>query len=500
MSSSDEQETFNEAEQAHRMKKLELLWRAVEADDPDGVVKVAYECDHKMPNADGRTALMYAAFLGHSDCVEKLLIRHLEADLPASDSLGRTVLHWAAVGGKVMSVKHIRRSAGYSRWDTCLQCKDVDGKTSLDIAMDNGHYAIVGEHLGVLLAPHEEEAIRTRVLPRLHEDVFGVLSAIAPYPQFRDVIGKHVISLSPEARDWRGNSPLHLAAMAGSFEAVESMLAAGHDPRALNFLQAAPLIVCAQGSEWVDDKEPWGKTAKVLAPVSDARWADLNGQTALMHAAMKSGRSTVEALIPFSDVNAMDNNGRTALDLAYKRGRESHGYAADLLEPLTRRIDYIRRSANKDIQGKNLRKFAEQGDATKLAKMFDGERKRVKTGKELSEFAIDSNKLPLALRQDQYGTTALMVAARYGHAACVEVLLEHGADPLARDSQGHSALILAAARGHLDCMRVLIPVSHVDAKTNSGQSALWIASTRGHRAISDELSKVARHGILNLDQ
>jgi ankyrin repeat protein len=500
MSLFDEQEAFTNAEQARRMKKLELLWRAVEADDPDGVAEVAYGCDHKMPNVDGRTALMYAAYLGHSVCVEKLVVSHLEPDLLASDNLGRTALHWAAVSGDVMSVKHMRNAASYTRWDACFQRRDVDGKMALDIAMDHGHFAIVGEHLGSLLAPYQVEAIRANVLPRLHENVSGVLSAIAPHLQFRDVVGKHVASLSQEERDWRGNSPLHLAAMAGSFEAVEDMLAAGHNPHALNFFHATPLIVCAQDTEWVDDKEPWAKTAKLLAPVSDARWADLNGQTALMHAAMKSGRSTVEALIPFSDVNAMDNDGRTALYRAYKRGSQSDGYAGDLLEPLTRSIDYIRRGANKDIQGKNLRQFAEQGDAAKLAKMFDAERERIKAGKKLSEFAIDCNELPLALRQDQHGVTALMVAARHGHAACVEILLEHGADPLARDSFGQSALIFAATRGHLDCVRLLIPRSHVDAKTNLGQTALQIAAKGPNRAIFEELSKVARLDILNSDQ
>lgn len=94
MSRSNEQETFNEAEQADRMKKLELLWRAVEADDPEGVAKVAYGCDHKVPNVDGRTALMYAAYLGHSDCVEKLVISYLEPDFLASDTSTR--MAWLA--------------------------------------------------------------------------------------------------------------------------------------------------------------------------------------------------------------------------------------------------------------------------------------------------------------------------------------------------------------------------------------------------------------------
>lgn len=500
MAESEEQETFNEAQQAGRMERLELLWRAVEADDPDSVIAHARECDHLMPNVDGRTALMYAAFLGHADCVAKLAYRLIKPNVLAVDDLGRTALHWAAVSGEAMSVRHIRHAAGYADWKACYLREDVGGKTALDIAMDRGHFAVVAEHMSPMPEPYEEDAIRARVLPRLQKNVFGAISAIASHAQFGDVVEKHVVSLSPKERDWRGNSPLHLAAMAGSFKAVEAMLATGHDPRALNYLHETALIVCAQSGEWIDDKEAWAKTAKLLAPVCDVRWADRNGQTALMHAATKSGRSTVEALIPFSDVNAMDNDGLTARDLARKRGPDSPGFAGDLLEPMTRWVDYVRRGASKDIQGKNLRRFAELGDASKLAKMFDGERERTKAGKKLSERATDFSLLPLALRQDLRGVTALMVAARHGHAACVKVLLESGADPLARDHYGNSALMSAVIGGHLDCVRLLIPVSHVDAKNNYGKTALQISAERSGRSIFDELSKVARLDILNLDK
>jgi hypothetical protein len=36
--------------------------------------------------------------------------------------------------------------------------------------------------------------------------------------------------------------------------------------------------------------------------------------------------------------------------------------------------------------------------------------------------------------QDVKGVTALMLAARGGHAECLELLLQHGADPLLLDS------------------------------------------------------------------
>jgi ankyrin repeat protein len=45
--------------------------------------------------------------------------------------------------------------------------------------------------------------------------------------------------------------------------------------------------------------------------------------------------------------------------------------------------------------------------------------------------------------------TPLMAAAAGGHEACVELLLECGADPSRRDTQGHSAAYHARVSGHL---------------------------------------------------
>jgi hypothetical protein len=44
--------------------------------------------------------------------------------------------------------------------------------------------------------------------------------------------------------------------------------------------------------------------------------------------------------------------------------------------------------------------------------------------------------------------TPLMAAAAGGHEACVELLLECGADPSRRDAQGHSAAYYARVSGH----------------------------------------------------
>ena len=58
-------------------------------------------------------------------------------------------------------------------------------------------------------------------------------------------------------------------------------------------------------------------------------------------------------------------------------------------------------------------------------------------------------------RCDSGESTALMIAAREGHADCVRILLEHGADPRLVNDDFDSTLPLARANGHEDCVDLL---------------------------------------------
>jgi len=65
---------------------------------------------------------------------------------------------------------------------------------------------------------------------------------------------------------------------------------------------------------------------------------------------------------------------------------------------------------------------------------------------------------------DLAGRTHLMIAAREGDTAEVELLLEAGADPDRRSNRGTSALIFAAREGHLEAARSLLEAgAQVDA-------------------------------------
>jgi len=68
----------------------------------------------------------------------------------------------------------------------------------------------------------------------------------------------------------------------------------------------------------------------------------------------------------------------------------------------------------------------------------------------LAQSSSDVNK------PDATGNTPLIWAASGGHADAVEVLLRHGANPVATNVSGDTALHKAAWKGKIDCCDVLV--------------------------------------------
>ena len=58
--------------------------------------------------------------------------------------------------------------------------------------------------------------------------------------------------------------------------------------------------------------------------------------------------------------------------------------------------------------------------------------------------------------QNQYGWTALMQAACYGHSDCVQLLLQRGADLHIKNSWKVSCLVIASQGGHFSVVHTLI--------------------------------------------
>lgn len=88
---------------------------------------------------------------------------------------------------------------------------------------------------------------------------------------------------------------------------------------------------------------------------------------------------------------------------------------------------------------------------------------------------------------DQNGNTLLILAARDGYAATVEVLLKFRANPLQRNQMGDSAPMLAALRGHREVIQRFIASGR--PLESEGWTPLMYAAFEGHAGIVQDLVK-----------
>lgn len=106
------------------------------------------------------------------------------------------------------------------------------------------------------------------------------------------------------------------AAAAGRADLAAALLARGANPRAAVPMDgghpegslATPLILAAAAGS--------AAMVELLLPLSDPRFSDSTGNTALTHAAWHGHAECVELLIPASDLNARAGDGLSALSCA----------------------------------------------------------------------------------------------------------------------------------------------------------------------------------------
>ena len=128
-----------------------------------------------------------------------------------------------------------------------------------------------------------------------------------------------------------------------------------------------------------------------------------------------------------------------------------------------------------------------EADAVELDLIFFDSAKNGRTDEMLElldeganiEFQDMSSKSPGGTgRRDGY--TALMWATENGHADCVRLLIDAGANIDATSEMGETALVQAAAEGRTDCVRMLIDAgARMDAMDEVMYPALIAAATNG---------------------
>lgn len=86
--------------------------------------------------------------------------------------------------------------------------------------------------------------------------------------------------------------------------------------------------------------------------------------------------------------------------------------------------------------------------------------------------------------QDQDGNSALMIAAKEGKEAAVQVLINGGADVNLQNKVGMTALMFASQLGHADVVAALVAANaKVNLMNNEGATARLLAKEGGHDAV-----------------
>lgn len=96
---------------------------------------------------------------------------------------------------------------------------------------------------------------------------------------------------------------------------------------------------------------------------------------------------------------------------------------------------------------------------------------------------------------DEYGATALMVAALKGHTDVAATLIAADADVNVSDETGSTALMLAAQGGYADVANVLLDTKRVDLEAEwNGMTALQIALHFGKSDVAALLREAGARG------
>jgi ankyrin repeat protein len=267
--------------------------------------------------------------------------------------------------------------------------------------------------------------------------------------------------------DKLGNRPLHYAALYGSAESVKVLLEAGAQTEVRNVGDVTPLIYAATDL---------AKVKLLLAKGADVKAVSKQGRTAL-HLAVASADGLAVArmlLAKGADVNAADGLGQTPLLCA-------EASQTELLQLLVR-------------SGADVNAESKAGNTALMnvaaAHNVAGAKLLLSKGAKVNAANTMGGRVPrgeIALKQ----LTPLMLAAPYGSAAMVKVLLDAGADVKMRDVRGMTALMLALGSDHQDpgvVQLLLAAGSDVNAKDQNGESVLDWARKNPNPALLNMLN------------
>ncbi|GBM99856.1 Ankyrin-1 [Araneus ventricosus] len=362
-------------------------------------------------------------------------------DVSSKDNVGQSVLHTAAKFNRTEVIRYL-----VERKRTALDTCDVNGKTPLHVAVENGSNDVV-EYVSKLeinttvkdkngstplhsaIYRHNIDAAKMLLEKEANVDEnksYCNLTAlhIATLSESLSLVGLLIAKkANVNSKSDLGETPLHIASSLGNFEIAESLVLKNADVNARNEAGVTPLhyAVCRDKKRIVEF---------LLKHKADVNVSDDEQFSPLMTAAIKGNTSISELLVRKGAlVNSKDNFGFTPLHFAAARG---HCEIVDLLLNHKAIID-------------------------------------CRNGKK---------------------QTALHLSAIVGHKEVVELLLKEGASINASESTKSTPLHLAVRGGHRDIVDLLIDEgADIDCKDESGSTALHHAALNANRDIVGSLLK-----------
>ena len=450
-------------------------------------VRFLMERESGQKSASGYTALMLAVLNNHPQCVEILL----EKEAGIKDKNGNTALMFAVKYANTQCVELLLDRES-------VDDENNEQQTVYDIIenrINDGDDHDVAQEIKALLDDHREvwKKNKERWFQAVHDDNQKALEELLhKYPA---VIGMQngdgqtalmlaarnghsdcvALLLDEEAgmRDKDGHTALMLAVMNNNLRCVELLRDKEAGLKGKDGNTALMLAVRDNNLRCVEllcDKEAGlkgkgGNTALMLAVLhnhlgcvnllleKEAGQKNYYGYTPLMFAVQHANAQCVELLLGKESLDDKNSSHQTVYDIV--KGR-------------------IKNSNDRDV-------------AHEIKALLDDHREVWKKNKERWFQAVhDGNKEALADLLHKYpavigmrngdSQTALMLAAKGGHAACVALLRDKEAGML--DEGGVTALMLAAKGGHADCVKLLCEME--SGLIGQYGSALMVAAMQGH--------------------
>ncbi|GKT47789.1 ankyrin-1 [Colletotrichum spaethianum] len=463
-----------------------LRWAAHEGYKPIIKSLVHHGASVKVSGCNSWTLLKWAAQEGQEDMIKFLIKRRV--DLDSTDTEGFTALRWAINYNRTMTAWLLLQArADVNKPDNqgmqplhavVKGCCGADSiKTSMNLLWllleskanvnaQAGNHGLTPLHLAALggassaawlLLENGADPRRLDSQNRtvLHCAIGSTDSEVCQMLLRKD--GGYLIN----AVDQNGQTPLHIAAMAGSNAMVTLLLDNGADPKRVDS-HGRTSLHCAIQSENLDASRALiQKAADFLVHTGDR-----HGQTPL-HAAAIAGSTSVLWLLLESgaDPRRVDSNRRTALHCAIQ------GEHVEVCQALIREASGQLVNAMDDERRSPLHHAASWGDVTIVGMLLD------------QEAAIDA--------QDSKGLTALHVAVSQGYKKVVELLLNRGADVhMTISRRKRTAMHTAAYLGHVEIVETLLRFgAFLDVQDAKGETPLHLAVAHGQRKVKTLLVK-----------